>query len=340
MTPPAPKLRCRWSIVLAGAICLALSLDVAAKEPKAPTTAPGEIHLTILHINDVHGQTQERTVGGKSVGGYARLATVVGQARARNPNTLVLHAGDELSRGDGLTRSTLGAANFDLMNAIGVAAFTPGNGDYYDGVDVLRQRASQAKFPLLAANVYLREGHKPLVQRCAILDVGKVKVAVFGLCFLRVQHPSAWALQVDDPIETARELVPELRKQADVVVALSHLGVDVDQQLAAKVDGIDLIVGGHTHTRLPRGIAAKSPGGQAVLIVQAGDLLNYVGSVDLRLEAADKGYRLTDAKATLIDLDAKVRQDPQIKAQIARLAAATQPATKQAAPGEPVPVVR
>ena len=140
--------------LLAGELPSAIGGQVATTAPTTPPDRPQHVELVLLHVNDIHGQTQEHALGKKSVGGYARLATAVADERRQAAQTLVpapagngatrpadgtptyvlfFHAGDEFSRGDGLTRATLGAANIALLNAIGLDAMTPGNGEYYDG---------------------------------------------------------------------------------------------------------------------------------------------------------------------------------------------------------------
>jgi 2',3'-cyclic-nucleotide 2'-phosphodiesterase (5'-nucleotidase family) len=302
----------------------------SAKGPtSAPASQPQLVTVVLLHVNDVHGQTQEWRIDKKNVGGYARLATEARNLREEKKKdryVLVLHAGDEFSRGDSLTRSTLGAANIELMNEIGFDAFTPGNGDFYDGWENLRLRAKQAKFPFLMANVSGAISGQSPGKPFVIIPAGRVKVAVLGLCFVHTSLPSAWGLKVEDPIATARKIVPELRKQADVVVLLTHLGVEEDKKLASKVGGIDVIVGGHSHTVLEHGLEQIGPDKKAVLICQAGDQLRYVGVASIELRREGKGYRVTQRRAELVALDQTIRQDPKIKASIARLAAATQPA--------------
>ena len=114
--------------------------------------------------------------------------------------------------------------------------------------------------------------------------------------------------------------MPLLRKKADVVVAVNHIGFFGDVRLAGSVGGIDVIIGGHSHTVLPKGRRAKAPDGRQTLIAQAGQFLRYLGRVDLKLERKGEGWRIVASKATLIPLDAKVKLDPTVTALIARLA--------------------
>jgi len=299
----------------------AITLCPSSGQPQdQPQTRPADaVQLTILHVNDTHGQLETK---GNS-GGIARLATKLDDIRTAcsDQPVLLLHAGDILSRGDALTRRTRGAANFALMNHLQFDALTPGNGEYYDGVANLQARIAQAKFPTLSANVKLKSTGRCLSKPYVIIDAGGVKVAILGLCFVRTDLPSAAPLEVADPILVARAFVEELRKKrADVVVLLTHLGFLDDIRLAAQVPGIDLIVGGHSHNVLPNGHLVRGPDGADVLIVQAGDYYRYLGRVDLKLRKTGGSYEIFSAKARLIPLDEQVRLDPTVTAMIARLA--------------------
>ncbi|MBM4019978.1 MAG: hypothetical protein FJ288_16925, partial [Planctomycetes bacterium] len=297
----------------------------APAAPSAPTAPPPaadeQVAVTILHINDVHGHTEPRTEGGRSVGGYARLATLVAEARAASKaaRVFLVHAGDEFSRGDQMTRQSLGKANVAIWNHLALDIWTPGNGDYYDGLENLRARIAQFKGTVLASNVRVAESGAPLTRPYVIHRAGPVRVAFFGLCWLQQDDPASVQFRVDDAAATAARLAADLRKQADVVVAVSHQGRLADNRLAARVAGLDLIIGGHTHHALPRGDRVKGPGGREVLIVQAGEYLDYLGRVDLVLAKDGQGWRIAEAKASLLPLDGKVKLDPTVTALIARL---------------------
>jgi len=307
-------------LVLLVATGTVITLYPYAGQPQdGPQTRPADaVQLTILHVNDTHGQLEPK---GNS-GGIARLATKVREIRAAcaDQPALLLHAGDILSRGDALTRRTKGAANFALMNHLQFDALTPGNGEYYDGVANLQARIAQAKFPTLTANVELKSTGRCLSKPYVIIDAGGVKVAILGLCFVRTGHPSAKPLRVENPIAVAKALVGKLRAKADVVVLLTHLGFLDDIRLAAQVPGIDLIVGGHSHNVLPNGHLVRGPDGADVLIVQAGDYYRYLGRADLKLRKTGRRYEIFSAKASLIPLDKHVKLDPTVTAMMARLA--------------------
>jgi 2',3'-cyclic-nucleotide 2'-phosphodiesterase (5'-nucleotidase family) len=312
----------------------------AAQAPAiAAPAAPDKVAVTILHINDTHGQTEPYTENAKSIGGYARLATLVQDARASSKASRVflVHAGDELSRADQLTRTTLGAANIAIWNHLGFDIWVPGNGDYYDGLDVLRARIREFKGTVLAANVTVAAGNAPLARPYVIHQAGPVRIAFFGLCYLSPDDPTTALFRLASGGATAKALAADLRKQADVVVAVTHLGHWPDRRLAAAVEGLDLIIGGHSHTVLPTGIRIKDPGGKEVLIVQVGESMRYLGRVDLVLAKADGAWRIAEARASLTAIDDKVKLDPAMKALIANL---FDKATSGAPAEAPVPAGR
>jgi 5'-nucleotidase len=312
----------RITAAVVGALMFLVSVPAAWAQQAAT--------ITILHLNDSHGQTLGTTVNGKQWGGYARLSTKLAELRQElgKDHTLLLHAGDEFSRGDAMTSSSVGEANIRILNALDIDAMTPGNGEFYVGLGTLQQRIREASFPMLTANVRSRLGGQIVGRESTFFTVQGVKIGIVGLCFVRREHPSAYLLRVEDPTATARRVVPALREKCDYVIALDHLGFDVDQKLAADVPGIDLIVGGHTHTTLPKGSWVDGPGGKPVLIVQAGDFIRFLGRVDLQFTRDnDQPWKLKDAHAALIPLDATVPEDPAIKAMIARMWPATRPAT-------------
>jgi len=116
-----------------------------------------------------------------------------------------------------------------------------------------------------------------------------------------------------------------LRKQADVVVAVTHLGVAEDERLAAAVNGIDLIIGGHSHTALKEGERIKSPAGREVLICQTGDTLRAAGKVEMKLALHDGRWEVVEASAQLTPLDDKVKLDPAVTGLIAKLSESAVP---------------
>jgi 5'-nucleotidase/UDP-sugar diphosphatase len=289
-----------------------------------------QVSLTFLHINDVHGQMTGFPSPRKEVGGYARLATQIKELRAQDPamHGFLVHAGDEFSvkvdgpqtLGTALSLQTHGAADIAVLNALRLDIWTPGNGEFYGGLSNLQARIRQAEFSVLTANVTRRDNDQPLGQAFVIKTAGPVKVAFFGLNWIRPETLQPMPLTFADPIATAQKLVPELRRQADVVVAVTHIGLVQDILLAARVDGLDLILGGHSHNVLPKGQWITAPSGRKILICQAGDYLRRLGVAEMKLVRKDGQWQVAEETARLILLDEKVKPDEEISQLIETMA--------------------
>ena len=304
------------------AIAAAFSLAAAALGADTNAASRQELTLTFIHINDVHGQMTSFPLNGKEGGGYARLGTLVKQIRAEGKaeRCFLIHAGDEFSvkrdgpqtLGTALSQETHGAADIAVMNALRLDCWTPGNGEFYGGLPTLQARLRQAEFSVLTANVTQRENGQPLGKAFVIERAGPVAVAFFGLNWIRPETLKPMPLTLSDPFVTAKKIVPELRQQADVVVAVTHIGLAQDGRLAKAVEGLDLILGGHSHSVLPKGIWADAPSGRKTLICQAGEYLRRAGVVDMKLVREGGRWQITEQTARLISLDEKVKPDETI----------------------------
>ncbi|MCY3023604.1 MAG: metallophosphoesterase [Planctomycetota bacterium] len=305
----------RWLAVL-GALLVAIA-GFAGETPAAKPEQ--EFLITFLHINDVHGHIVPWVRDGRDSGGYARLATAVAGIRAEGKakRYFLVHGGDEFSvkttlpqtAGTELTTRTKGEANIAVLNSLHFDVWVPGNGEFYNGLPSIKARIREAQCSVLAANLTLKENGQPLAKTFVIEQAGPVKVAFFGLCWVRPETLTTVPLALGDAVETARKLTPELRQKADVVVAVTHIGLDHDRGLAAAVDGLDLILGAHSHNAVPNGEPAPTPSGRKTLICQAGDCLQYLGRVDMRLALKDGKWQVAETTARLIPLDDKVVPD-------------------------------
>ncbi len=221
--------------------------------------------LSILHTNDVHGYlTPMPMPDGSASGGYARRAALIRQLRARSPASLLLDAGD-VYQGSRYWHAFRGQPDIALMNALGYDALTLGNHDFDGGLELLARRLGEARFPVLCANFTPRPDSllAGLWRSHVILRAGNWRVAVFGLTIETPElYPPDFAahIEVTPYLERAAALVPTLRRQADAVILLSHLGQRGDEAVAASVPGIDLIIGGHNHHPLAEPLyAAGTP---------------------------------------------------------------------------------
>ncbi|HWR97064.1 MAG TPA: 5'-nucleotidase C-terminal domain-containing protein [Candidatus Methanoperedens sp.] len=276
----------------------------------APVLAAAE-SLTILHLNDFHGALEPvRTAADRpEEGGAARLAALV--RAERTPAALFL-AGGDLMQGTNLSNLFAGKPVIEILNLMGLDASAVGNHEFDNGQAALAERAAEARFPFLAANI---EGPGPW-KRSEVRRVGAVRVALFGLTTEETPvatHPrNVTGLVFTDTVAAARSLVAELRPQADLVVALTHLGFEEDEKLAAAVPGIDVIVGGHTHTKLEQPALVGS-----TLVVQAFERGAVLGRLDL--EIADG--KVASHRYRLVPVTAAAGEDPAVAAVVAGYAA-------------------
>jgi 2',3'-cyclic-nucleotide 2'-phosphodiesterase (5'-nucleotidase family) len=222
----------------------------------AGTASAAQGHnVSILYTNDTHGHLQSFFAdGNKPVGGVAKRAIYFAEKR-RHPGMtwLTLDAGDAIS-GTPLSDIFNGYLDVEAMNRMHYDAMTLGIHDFDYGVDVLRKRMSEATFPVLSANIVIAKTGQVFSKPYVIIERDGMKFAIFGLTTMEINDQVADGnfrnLTAVDPIETARTLVPKLRQQADMVIGLTHLGVNEDIHLASQVPGIDVIVGGFSHSEL------------------------------------------------------------------------------------------
>ncbi len=294
-------------IVFVSFVCLFLS----------PNTSLAKIYqLTILHTNNHHGHFMKFSpYANPDVGGMAARSTLINIVRAEveqaGGHVLLLSAG-EVNIGTPESDLLNAEPDFKLMKMLGYDAMTLGNLEFSNPIEILMQQREWAEFPFLAANVVKKETGELLVDPYIVKELDGLKVAILGLTQEEFSFVSKYGANLESrsAIETAKELVPKLKTEADLVIALTHIGFHErsgryfrtpgDIQLAKDVPGIDVIVGGQTRIALevPEVI-------EDTLIVQAGDYGRYVGRLDLTIDSdVDK---VTEHTYTLIPVNLKKR---------------------------------
>ncbi len=274
------------------------------------------INLTILHTNDMHS----RIKGDESVIGLAKLATLVKDLKKENPNLLLLDAGDTF-HGLPIITVSRGEAMVDLMNKLGYEAMVPGNHDLNYGYDRLVELSKLADFPILAANIIPKQGNMDL-KEYTIKEIDGVKIGIFGLATEESKYKSnpknTEGVDITDPVSKAQEMVDQLKKEeVNIIIALSHVGLDQESNpkstdIAEGVEGIDLIIDGHSHTTLEEGLWVGD-----TLIVQTGEYLKNVGIVNI--EFANE--KIVNIKPSLLTREAAetLVEDEEIKSVITKL---------------------
>lgn len=257
---------------------LALLLSVFpawAEESEEPVV------VTIFHTNDVHARYN--TADGM---GYAMMASFVEAARA-NGNVLVMDAGDTL-HGTIFANAVRGESIAEIMNAIGYDVMTPGNHDYNYSYERLKELEEMMNFPLVSANIMLRETGENAFRDYVILESGGKRIAVVGASNPQMEsaiHPDHVA-QLDfqgvEPVEKAVEAA--YAEGVDAVVVLCHWGCDAaydpnSVEALATIPGVHLVIDGHSHTELYDIEQLPEDGG--ALVTSTGEYLNSLGKVTL-----------------------------------------------------------
>ncbi len=252
-----------------------------------------EIGLRILYVNDFHGfaQEQKSNFTGKMVGGIPYLAGLIDKHR-KEKQSLLLSAGDMI-QGSNWANLFQGRSVIEVMNLMGFDAMTLGNHEFDFGVDVLRQRIAEANFPCLGANIIGIPEVKPYI----IKELKGIKIGIIGLTLedtpIYTLPNNVKGLIFQPSIDIAERFVKELRNSVDLIIILSHLGLHNDMLLAQKVDNIDIIVGGHSHTKIERPILI----GRSI-IVQAWEHGKTLGILDLTI----KDGKIKDFSGRLEDI--------------------------------------
>ena len=276
---------------------------------------PGDTeHLTILYLNDLHGQLEPFSADeGKMVGGAARLATLVERIRAENGrlgrHTLFLVAGD-LFLGSSLSALYKGEGELKFLNRVRPDAMTLGNHEFDFGMQVLLERVRQAAFPVVSANIY--RGQERLFPPVVFKDLGgRLRVGILGLITrdtAQLAHPNNIAgITFSDPVAEANKLAVEIRRGSDIFIALTHTGVEIDKRLAREVRGLDVVIGGHDHIALPDPLKIGE-----VWICQAQNRGLFLGRLDLKIE----GKKAVKVGGTLIPVTEELEEDREVKAMV------------------------
>ena len=256
--------------------------------------------ITILHTNDVHSQIDPLPGNHykyPGLGGFARRATIIEQVRKENPNTLLLDAGD-IFQGTPYFNYYGGEIEFKLMSKLKYDLATIGNHDFDNGIDGLLAQLPNASFGFVSANYDFKntvlngyvEPYKVLIKDGIKIGVFGLGIALEGLVNKNLYKETKYL----DPIEIAQEMTRVLREleQCELVICLSHIGYDYrndkdkisDLKLAKNTKDIDLIIGGHTHTLMPKPVIIENSVGEKVLINQCGKSGVYMGWIDFYLD--------------------------------------------------------
>ena len=252
-------------------------------------------HITILHTNDTHSQIEPFDISHHKFankGGVARRASLVQKVRKENPNTLLLDAGD-IFQGTPYFNYFGGEIEFKLMSLLKYDAATLGNHDFDNSIDGFHHQLPNANFDFVCANYDFKNTIlNTLVKPYKIFFKDGIKIGVFGLGIELHNLVSPELFKETnylDPIEITKDITRELKEteNCDLIICLSHLGYHYkntqkvsDLKLAAATKDIDLIIGGHTHTFLPKPTLVKNVNNETVIVNQVGAYGVNLGRID------------------------------------------------------------
>jgi 5'-nucleotidase / UDP-sugar diphosphatase len=259
-----------------------------------------ETQIIIFHTNDSHAQIHN----------FAKLAALVNEERAQNPNVLLLSTGDVFS-GNPLVDNydPPGYPKIDLMNRVKYDMSVIGNHEFDYGLEELKNRMEQAAFPFILGNIEVGETILPkpapyLIKEIAGIQLGFIPLLQVTAKGIPSTHPDkVEGLKFEHPFK-AIEKFTYLKDKTHALIALTHHSFISDTLLAYHQGWLDVIIGGHCHT-----LVKEPKTYNDVLITQAGDKLKNIGKVTLIF----KGHKLITRKAEMISLDSYEFEDPDVK---------------------------
>lgn len=291
--------------------------------------------LTILHTNDIHshlggikkesGNPCFTSTTPDCVGGMARLAQSILDIRQSTPNTILLDAGDQFV-GTAFHSDFINTPDqlpfVKFLNRLGYVAMSPGNHEFDHGCYEFFSAIRQLNFPVVVANLTFTDPEmQSSITPWTILEREGKRIGIIGLITEATATGSRTCSQAifTNAEQALRNAIQEIKKQnVFTIIVLSHLGINVDMELASKVDDVSVFVGGHTHTLLsntypnaygPYPIVKHSPSGHPVLIVTAKEKLEYLGRINITFDEQGIPQKWN---GDVIRLDKPISNDPAI----------------------------
>jgi len=281
--------------------------------------AEDTVEIVLLHTNDMHGhmfpyEDKKIVEPPEQAGGFQYLATLIKKARRENPGRVLLLDGGDIAQGTIYSNLAKGIPMMELMNYLRYDASVIGNHEFDWGEDKLVNMISAADFPILDSNILLKEegsfikGTEPYILK----DIEGVRIGIIGIA---CTEKSVFGPKIDlnaydfiSPEDAMNTYIPILKNvhKADLIIALNHNGFREDKELASSVPGIDVIVGGHSHTVLKEPELVGD-----TIIVQAGCYTAYLGELKLRYDRGEKEIAGYEGKLIPIT-DSQIEADPEV----------------------------
>jgi 5'-nucleotidase/UDP-sugar diphosphatase len=283
------KLSRKSSLLLSLSVVVLLIAAIASCGKEEPRS------ITILHTNDMHGHFLPEPAtwldDKPMVGGFAALDYYINQERGIATNSLLMDAGDLMTGNpicDMQYEGADGGALIAMMNMMGYDCMVPGNHEFDKPADNARKLFALADFSVVCANLVDSAGQEFCKEAYHIFNVNGLRVGVIGITYYQLygmaKPENLEGFYSTDPVETVNRIVPEIDDLTDLIIVLSHLGIENDRDLAKHIKNVDVIVGGHSHTLIKEPEVVNG-----VIIVQAGSYARDLGLLDLQV-AGDTVY--------------------------------------------------
>ncbi|MDD3149478.1 MAG: bifunctional UDP-sugar hydrolase/5'-nucleotidase [Candidatus Gastranaerophilales bacterium] len=252
-------------------------------------------YLTILHTNDTHGRLMpiDYSKNQKDVGGIARRAYLFEKIKNTTQNLLILDAGD-FGQGTIFYKLYGGVPDIKIMEKIGYEFIALGNHEFDKGIEHLENLLKTSDIEILCANIEFKDNPylNSRVKKYAIKDYNGFKIGIIGVITNELESitNNLQRIEISNSAKIIKEITEEIDDKTNLIIVLSHCGISGDLAIARKNDAIDVIIGGHTHTKLTTPIIENN-----VIITQAGEFGLNVGRIDLKEEndkVADFYYSL------------------------------------------------
>jgi len=320
-----------------------VGLLAAATLALSTSAAFADYQLNILHFNDFHSRVESinkfdatcsavEEAKNECFGGAARLKTAIDQRRTAlaGQNVVVLDAGDNF-QGSLFYTTYKGAAEVEFLNNMKIDAMTVGNHEFDDGEGPLAAFLDKAQFPVVTANLVVDDQSKlgNRIKKSIVLTIGGQKIGIVGAVTTETPElasPGPHVKITDDAAAISAEVDALKSQGVNKIIALTHVGYPRDVEKIAKIAGVSVVVGGHSHTLLsntdpkaagPYPTMVDNPAGYKVPVVQAASYGKYLGDIVVTFD--DNGA-VKDAKGDPILLDSSIKPDPAIAAHVLEMA--------------------
>jgi 5'-nucleotidase / UDP-sugar diphosphatase len=288
--------------------------------------------LRIIHTNDHHARIEPVTGGTPPApihAGVSRRKTLIDSIRGEGGNQILIDAGD-VFQGTLWFTQYLGQADLEFYNALGYEVGTIGNHEFDKGQQPLAEYLKRTSFPVVSANI-VADASSPLsglFKPWVVKEVGGEKIGIFGLTTEEtpiLSSPGA-GVTFTNYIDAARQAVADLKAQGvNKIIALTHIGISFDRELARQVDGIQVIIGGHSHTPMgpmvsppdpnrPYPEVIASPSGKPVIVATDWEWGRWLGDLTVGFDANGDITNVIAARPT--EVAASITPDPGFEARI------------------------